>query len=415
MGTELIPNESDLEDIKQLRQKLRDFLRFRDPKLVSDNDDDLKNIGVKVLDVPTDDKKSSPKSDKKHRSRKHRSRSRSSSKRSKKRKSSEHESRKSRHKDETDEKVEKHKSHKSRHKDEADEKDEKHKSRKSRHKDEDRKHKKRDRGDKAEKSKEGDSKRHKESSSKKREGKREKTPEAIDLPENDDFEVSSEVGSVINMVNYLNKKEKDDRKPEVKPKSFQNSFVSKEPAQVDDLSSGHKESSKSKVVIKLQNKVLPRVNSVFNEEEPAEKVHTRVAKIKLEPFEITAQDRIELMTKDERNQMIKELIEAIPTSKEALFKYQVAWNQLNDELIGKVIKPWVSKQIRGYSGDDKSSLVDHICDKVAARIEPTKLFDDLITILKKDTEIFMIKLWRLIIYQAEAKRVGLLDSVSRSR
>jgi len=486
MGTELSPNESDLEDITKLRQKLRDFLRIRDPKLVSDNDDDLKNIGVKVLDVPADDKKNSPKSDEKHHSRKRRSRSRSSSKRSKRRKSSEQESRKSRHKDEIDEKGEKHKSRKSRHKDEADEKGEKHKSGKSGHNDEDRKHKKRDRGDESEKSKGENSKRHKDSSSKGAESKLKEKPskslssenskhhkdspskeaekieskpkkesckrssrenskrhkdsskvpeekieskskdhkspfrvpekevesksvklEAIEpddsenhknphqvieemTPEEDDFEVSSEIGSIIEMMMYMS--DKGEAKWAMDAQ-FNSPYQSVE--------FDYEEQSESKTV-DLQREILPKVNAA--EEEFA-----------IKKPEITPQVNIESLTEEERKQIIKKLIESIPTNKEALFKYQVEWNQLNDELIGKAIKPWVSKQIRGYLGNDKPSLVDLICDKVAARIKPTELLDDLTMFLKKDTEIFMIKFWRLIIYQAEAKRVGLSDNVSRSR
>lgn len=83
------------------------------------------------------------------------------------------------------------------------------------------------------------------------------------------------------------------------------------------------------------------------------------------------------MTQEERKQMIKELIEAIPTNKEMLFDYQVSWDQLDDELVEQRIKPWVEKKIRDYIGDDEPSLVSFICERVTTHSEPARLLGDL--------------------------------------
>jgi hypothetical protein len=44
LGKELEPDESDKEPIKQCRDKLKDLIRKRDPKLVNE-DDEGKSIG----------------------------------------------------------------------------------------------------------------------------------------------------------------------------------------------------------------------------------------------------------------------------------------------------------------------------------------------------------------------------------
>lgn len=86
---------------------------------------------------------------------------------------------------------------------------------------------------------------------------------------------------------------------------------------------------------------------------------------------------MESMTTEERKQMVKDLIQAIPTSKESLFEYQIAWDQLDSSLIEQQIKPWVEKKIRDYIGDDEPSLVSFICERIQTHIEPTRLLGDL--------------------------------------
>ncbi|KAI6236784.1 hypothetical protein M3Y95_00195000 [Aphelenchoides besseyi] len=161
-----------------------------------------------------------------------------------------------------------------------------------------------------------------------------------------------------------------------------------------------------KVITTFQSKVLSQVSTVFGDDEPEDdEVH--VIKKKMKPFEITAQDRIESLTADERKQMIKELIDAIPSNKAELFKHEVDWSHLDNALVVQRIKPWVEKKIREYIGDDEPSLVTFICERVEARSEPTRLLGDLAMILDDEAESFMIKLWRLVIFQTKAKSLGL--------
>lgn len=75
--------------------------------------------------------------------------------------------------------------------------------------------------------------------------------------------------------------------------------------------------------------------------------------------------------------MIKELIEAIPTTKEEVFDYQVVWDHLDAEMVDQRIKPWVEKKIREYIGEDEASLVDFICERVSSHSEPSRLLRDL--------------------------------------
>ncbi|KAI6189623.1 hypothetical protein M3Y97_00028700 [Aphelenchoides bicaudatus] len=215
------------------------------------------------------------------------------------------------------------------------------------------------------------------------------------------------------------------QKPKLFQQTFQYSFIEEKAATDTPQSNGNEwspvyekpstssqptESSKPQGVTKLlttfQNKVLSQVNSVFAEDDPDED-HTHVIKKKIKPFEITAQDRIESLTAEERKQMVKELIDAIPTSKAAVFDYQLSWDFVDTEMLEQKIKPWLEKKIRDYIGDDEPSLIEFICERINNRSEPSKLLNDLAMILDNEAENFTLKLWRLLIFQTEAKKVGI--------
>lgn len=41
------------------------------------------------------------------------------------------------------------------------------------------------------------------------------------------------------------------------------------------------------------------------------------------------------------------------------------------------VKPWVSKKITDYIGEEEASLVDFVCEKVASKTDPQKILADI--------------------------------------
>lgn len=41
------------------------------------------------------------------------------------------------------------------------------------------------------------------------------------------------------------------------------------------------------------------------------------------------------------------------------------------------VKPWVSKKITDYIGEEEASLVDFVCEKVTSRTDPQKILSDI--------------------------------------
>ena len=97
------------------------------------------------------------------------------------------------------------------------------------------------------------------------------------------------------------------------------------------------------------------------------------------------------MPPEERKKAIKKVIEGIPTKTDELFAFPVEWAQVgrydhssynarsvphsatmqvDQEFVSARIKPWVTKKIIGYMGEDEPSLVLFISSKIAEHSHP---------------------------------------------
>jgi len=111
---------------------------------------------------------------------------------------------------------------------------------------------------------------------------------------------------------------------------------------------------------------------------------------------------------EEKRKQIKTLIEKIPTVKEDLFAYELKWDIVDEQLVEKRIKPWINKKIFEYIGEEEQTLVDFICSKVLSKSNATNILEDVAMVLDEESEVFVVKMWRLLIYETEAKCLGLV-------
>lgn len=110
---------------------------------------------------------------------------------------------------------------------------------------------------------------------------------------------------------------------------------------------------------------------------------------------------------EEKRQAVRKLIESIPTKKEELFTYPLDWSLLDTTLMEKRIKPWVVKKIVEYIGEEEPSLTEFICLSVTSKKSAEAILTDIRVVLDDEAEVFVVKMWRLIVYEIEAKRKGL--------
>lgn len=81
-------------------------------------------------------------------------------------------------------------------------------------------------------------------------------------------------------------------------------------------------------------------------------------------------------SQEERRKHIKSIIDKIPTEKNDLFNYKLDWNEIDNGLMEKKIRPWINKKIIEYIGEPEPTLVDFICSKVMAGSTPQGILDD---------------------------------------
>lgn len=110
-------------------------------------------------------------------------------------------------------------------------------------------------------------------------------------------------------------------------------------------------------------------------------------------------------TSDDKRKHIKSLIDKIPTDKKELFEYEIDWDLVDNQLMEKRIRPWVNKKIAAYIGEPEPTLTDFICSKVLAGSSPKSVLDDVQMVLDEEAEVFVVKMWRLLIYEIENKKM----------
>ncbi|KAK5852787.1 hypothetical protein PBY51_006628 [Eleginops maclovinus] len=110
---------------------------------------------------------------------------------------------------------------------------------------------------------------------------------------------------------------------------------------------------------------------------------------------------------EEKRKHIKTLIEKIPTAKPELFSYPLDWSMVDTMLMERRVRPWINKKIIEYIGEEEATLVDFVCTKVMAHSMPQSILDDVAMVLDEEAEVFIVKMWRLLIYETEAKKIGL--------
>ncbi|TGZ60312.1 hypothetical protein CRM22_008612 [Opisthorchis felineus] len=112
-------------------------------------------------------------------------------------------------------------------------------------------------------------------------------------------------------------------------------------------------------------------------------------------------------TSEERNALIKRIIKGIPTAKKEIFSYPIDWDVVDANFITTRIKPWVDKKIIGYIGEAEATLSNFICDQLLHHHPPERILSDIAMVLDEEAEVFVVKMWRLLIYVIAEKKAGL--------
>ncbi|KAJ4811056.1 RNA-binding protein 25 [Rhynchospora pubera] len=120
-------------------------------------------------------------------------------------------------------------------------------------------------------------------------------------------------------------------------------------------------------------------------------------------------DREEKQPKSETKKVLdaKQLIDMIPRTKEELFAYEVNWTIYDKHELHERMRPWVSKKITEFLGEEEETLVEYIVSCTKDHVEASKMLELLQAILDDEAEMFVLKMWRMLIFEIMKVETGL--------
>ncbi|XP_073149223.1 RNA-binding motif protein 25 isoform X2 [Henckelia pumila] len=103
----------------------------------------------------------------------------------------------------------------------------------------------------------------------------------------------------------------------------------------------------------------------------------------------------------------KQLIDAIPKTKDELFSYEINWVIYEQNALHERMRPWISKKITDFLGEEEVTLVDYIVSSTQEHINASEMFERLQSILDDEAEMFVLKMWRMLIFEIKKVETGL--------
>lgn len=71
------------------------------------------------------------------------------------------------------------------------------------------------------------------------------------------------------------------------------------------------------------------------------------------------------------------------------------------------MKPWIQKKITEFLGEEENTLVEFIVTNTRKHASATSMLDLLTKILDDEAEMFVMKMWRMLIFEIKKVEVGL--------
>uniref|UniRef100_A0A7N0UJJ6 RNA-binding protein 25 n=2 Tax=Kalanchoe fedtschenkoi TaxID=63787 RepID=A0A7N0UJJ6_KALFE len=103
----------------------------------------------------------------------------------------------------------------------------------------------------------------------------------------------------------------------------------------------------------------------------------------------------------------KQLIDTIPKTKEELFSFEINWTVYDQHNLHERMRPWISKKITEFLGEEEATLVDYIVSSTKEHVKASQMLELLQSILDDEAEMFVLKMWRMLIFEIKKVETGL--------
>ena len=71
------------------------------------------------------------------------------------------------------------------------------------------------------------------------------------------------------------------------------------------------------------------------------------------------------------------------------------------------MNPWIQKKIAEYLGEEENTLVEYIVSNLRKHASATTMLELLTKILDDEAEMFVMKMWRMLIFEIKKVEIGL--------
>lgn len=71
------------------------------------------------------------------------------------------------------------------------------------------------------------------------------------------------------------------------------------------------------------------------------------------------------------------------------------------------MRPWIAKKITEFLGEEEDTLVDYIVSNTKEHAQASKMLELLQSILDDEAEMFVLKMWRMLIFEIKKVETGL--------
>lgn len=71
------------------------------------------------------------------------------------------------------------------------------------------------------------------------------------------------------------------------------------------------------------------------------------------------------------------------------------------------MRPWISKKITEFLGEEEKTLVDYIVSSTQEHVKASHMLELLQAILDDEAEMFVLKMWRMLIFEIKRVETGL--------
>lgn len=109
---------------------------------------------------------------------------------------------------------------------------------------------------------------------------------------------------------------------------------------------------------------------------------------------------------DDPKAAVKRLMDNIPTSRDGVFAYPIKWDVYSPNVLGANITKWVDRKISDLLGENEPTLVSFVMGKLGSNTSPRDLLSQLSEVLDDEAEVFIVKLYRMVIYETEKLAAG---------